>query len=313
MPFIFKNSPDHIEFEYCDTLPDHVIGLGTAGKLNLTAFHLYGLYRNSLYDSYAEKRDKKGGEEKVAPDILERKMEYHESKASLLKDPVQKEPLYHYTVATAIGATQEWQDPQKQMRGFLAYEWIKDVRTLIGFVDFNERLIDGQKVIYISTAAVLRRGEHIGRRLMELVLAHFPPGTTFYILTRVFNTEAKNLYGERLKFSPIGPDEIRQLDYSPERYCGYKHKSTPEEIAAIKLTRVTTGKPPVRFTFSRERVAAELEAKVQLAEKRKKQARQIRQGLFFSAAFLATALTLRRLTDRTPAATGTAPSLKSAP
>ncbi len=138
MPFIFKDADDRIEFEYCDSLPDEAVKLGKEGRFNITALHLYSLYRNSLHDSYVKKPD-------VAADILARQPEYKESVASLLTNPIQKSALYHYTVGTAVGALKEWQDPEQKMKGFLAYEKIDGRRTLIGFVDFNEHVVNHKR------------------------------------------------------------------------------------------------------------------------------------------------------------------------
>jgi hypothetical protein len=65
------------------------------------------------------------------------------------------------------------------------------------------------------------------------VLINYPAGTEFLILTRVFNKEAINLYQNRLGFKPIDIDMIKELGYD-ERYCGFRHKSTREEIEAIR-------------------------------------------------------------------------------
>ena len=102
-----------------------------------------------------------------------------------------------------------------------------------GFINFVGKTVRNKPVVYIPQASVLHRGEGVGRRLMECVLTHYSAGTEFYILTRVFNTEAKVLYKDRLGFAEISDDEVTELGYD-ERYCGFKHTTTAEEIAAIK-------------------------------------------------------------------------------
>ncbi len=87
--------------------------------------------------------------------------------------------------------------------------------------------------MYIAQAGVQSRGAGIGRHLMECVLSRYPAGTEFYILTRVFNSDAKGLYEKRLGFKPIEDEEIIALGYD-DRYCGFKHRTSPEEIDAIK-------------------------------------------------------------------------------
>ncbi|ARH01140.1 hypothetical protein [Legionella micdadei] len=73
---------------------------------------------------------------------------------------------------------------------------------------------------------------------MECILSHYPAGTQFYILTRVFNTDAKNLYGKRLGFEPIEEKEVSDLGYDA-RYCGFKHTTTVAEVEAIKARQTT--------------------------------------------------------------------------
>ncbi|WP_412754199.1 hypothetical protein [Legionella donaldsonii] len=53
----------------------------------------------------------------------------------------------------------------------------------------------------------------MGRHLMNCVLTHDPAGTEFYILTRVFNSNARSLYEGRLGFTPIKEDEVKRLGY----------------------------------------------------------------------------------------------------
>ena len=56
--------------------------------------------------------------------------------------------------------------------------------------------------------------------------------TTFslIIMTRYL---AKKLPTKRLGFTSIGDSQIQQLEYD-NRYCGFKHTTSPEEVKAIK-------------------------------------------------------------------------------
>lgn len=231
MPIIFQDASAEIEYEYYDQLPSKTTNLRIKGepayKVNVSALHLYGLYRNSVYDSYKEKAD-------LATDIKERKNEYQEAKESKLAEhTLYKSPLYHYSVAASLGAMKEWKESNGSMKCYIAYQNKDGHRTKIGFVHFTEQTVNDKKVVYIAQAGVLNRGHSIGRHLMECVLAHYPANTEFYILTRVFNTEAKNLYQKRLSFTPIEANEIQQLGYD-SRYCGFKHSTTEQEIGTIK-------------------------------------------------------------------------------
>lgn len=223
MPIVFQDAQE-IEFQYYDRIPDKTINLRikneSAYKLNLTALHLYGLYRNTVYDSYAEKPD-------LAKDIRERSNVYEES------PKVIRSPLYHYSVACSLGTMQEWEESDGKIKCYIAYKNMNARRTKIGFVHFTEQCVDGKNVIYIAEAGVSNRGQGVGRHLMECVLTHFPADTEFYILTRVFNTNAKTLYQDRLGFTPIGEDKVEQLGYD-NRYCGFNHTTTQEELNAIQ-------------------------------------------------------------------------------
>lgn len=193
MPFTYTNSSSNVSYEYLDSIPSKKVA---KGRINLAALSLYGLYKKSVYDSYKEKPD-------LAQDIKSRKKEFIERENPKLINGLYQEPLYHYSIAACLGAMQEWNDPNEEMRTYMAYDNTRGAQCKIGFVHFNEKIVDNKPVVYIAQAGVEGRGKGIGKHLMESVLAHYPAGTEFYILTRVFNTEAKNLYEKRLGFAPI--------------------------------------------------------------------------------------------------------------
>lgn len=136
-------------------------------------------------------------------------------------------------------------DAKEHLKSFIAYENINGVKEKLGFVLFQEKEIDGKPVIYIAEAAVNKPGASIGRRLMECVLAHYPVGTEFHILTRKFNSEAETLYRERLEFEPLTKEEVDKLGYKPERYIGFKHVSNRPKLDAIKGKQSKLEKPRV--------------------------------------------------------------------
>jgi ribosomal protein S18 acetylase RimI-like enzyme len=139
--------------------------------------------------------------------------------------------LHHYSVDVALDSVREWVDTTKQIKNFVAVDNVSGKEN--GFVHFQEKVIKGRPVVYIAQAGTSLIGSGIGRRLMQCVLINYPAGTEFLILTRVFNKEAINLYQNRLGFKPIDIDMIKELGYD-ERYCGFRHKSTREEIEAIR-------------------------------------------------------------------------------
>jgi len=144
-----------------------------------------------------------------------------------------KKNLYHYSVAACLGAMAEWADSKTKMHSYIARKRNPEgFNTEVGFVHFREDNVRGRPVVYIAQAGVTKIGARIGRRLMECVFSHYPANTEFYILTRVFNTKAKDLYGKRFKFAPIELDEIESLGYD-NRYCGFKGKNDEAMIQNI--------------------------------------------------------------------------------
>lgn len=222
MPITFNDSPD-LKFEYQATIPDRKIN-----KINLAALKFYGIYRNAVYNSYGKKSD-------LAQDIKEYKKAYEEMADSKLShDDDYLNPLYHYSVNASLGVMQEWQDTKKNIHCYMASKYIsKEHRYIpVGFIHFEETKVDGKPVVYIAQMGVAQPNKSIGRRLMECVLSHYPEGTIFYVLTRIFNTEAKTLYQKRFNFASIEEAEIRQLGYD-DRYYGFKHTTTLNEIQTI--------------------------------------------------------------------------------
>lgn len=222
MVLSYTDSSSRITYEFQDRIPTRRVA---KGRVNLAALSLYGFYRNAVYNSYREKPD-------LAQDIKQRKPEFVTQ-----ENGIYQEPLYHYSVIASLGAMKEWQDPRQNMHVYTAYEMIEGKKHRIGFAHFQETKVDGRDVVYIAQAGVETRGKGIGRHLMESILSHYPAGTEFYILTRVFNTDAINLYGKRLGFKSIDEKEIHELGYD-ERYCGYRHTTTQEEIAGIKARQI---------------------------------------------------------------------------
>lgn len=250
MPITFIDSPN-LKFDYHPIIPRKTIKLRLhtknnnpsisepSYKLNLTALRFYGLYKNSVYASYKNKTE-------IAQDINNYKKVYVEESSKLSKELCYQDPIYHYSVAASIGAMQEWQDKHKTMRCFIASEYSSHAHryTPIGFVHFEEAQVNNKRVVYIAQMGVTKQGKGIGRRLMECVLTHYPSGTEFYVLTRVFNTEAKILYQNKFGFQPIQEEEIRQLGYDA-RYCGFKHTTLLNEIENINKKMIRPVEKPV--------------------------------------------------------------------
>lgn len=233
---IFFNNKTNLSFTYEKTIPCSILN-----KLNIFALQLYGLYRNTVYDSYKPKED-------LAKDIKEFKQQYVETKNSkLISNPLYQDPVYHYAVAASIGAISEWKDSNENMQAYIAYQTVNGHQKKVGFVHFTEKSMNGKSVVYIAQAGVTHRGQGIGKCLMECVLSHYPAETEFYILTLTFNTEAKALYQDALKFVPIQQSEVAQFGLD-ERYCGFKQTTSKEQILAIKNKQ--SNQPPAITTQS---------------------------------------------------------------
>lgn len=235
MPIKLNDIKGDFSFEYHDTVPNKPFKFKKiSGEINATLLYFYGLYRTTVIDSYKQKPD-------LARDIKEWKMQYQEKDA---KEADEMTHLYHYGVTAALGAMQDWKDPQVKLKSFIAYDNQGGKKTKIGFVHFEEKEINQKKIVYIASAGTSIRGQSIGRGLMECVLAHYPAGTEFYIGTRIFNTEAKILYGERLKFSPLSQQEVQEVCGLDARYCGFKRTTTVEEIDTIRRKQIEFGERP---------------------------------------------------------------------
>lgn len=253
----FTGKDDDVLFEFQEKLPSKSVVIkipATNGhsaetyRVNPDALGAYLLYRKALVQSYGQKPD-------LAPDIkkpaqsrtpeLDGDTNY-EAFITETKLNASERGLDQYSIAVSMDTVQRLQDDAKEhLKSFIAYENIKGFKEKLGFVLFQEKVIDGRPVVYIAEAAVSKPGASIGSRLMECVLAHFPHDTEFHILTRKFNTEAENLYGKRLKFEPLTKEEIAKLDYDPERYIGFKHVSNRPELDVIKGKQSKIERPRV--------------------------------------------------------------------
>lgn len=242
----FNDKNDDVLFEFQEKLPNKSVVIkipATNGhaaetyRVNPDALGAYLLYRKALVQSYGLKPDLaldiKKPEQSRTPELDgDANYEAFITKANLNKS---ERGLDQYSIAICIDTMQRWKDDAKEhMRSFVAYENINGFKEKLGFVLFQEKEIDGKPVVYIAESAVSKPGTSIGRRLMECVLAHFPLGTKFHILTRKFNTEAKDLYRTRFGFESLTKEEVAKLDYNPERYIGFKHVSNRPELDAIQ-------------------------------------------------------------------------------
>lgn len=219
MKYCFTDKKDNIWFEFHEQLPTNKEQ--NAFNVNIAALTLYGMYRTTVYESYGTKPD-------LAQDIKTFNQNPEHLKNGRVIHP--EDSLYNYSI---YGAMLGIKKLLSQAQSYIAYQknqqgWPEKV----GFVSFYRGKVDGRDVVYIADAGVKFRGQSIGRRLMECVLTHFDPGTEFYILTRKFNTEAVNLYQDKLGFKSISLAEIKQLDYD-DRYVGFNHTTTQLELNSI--------------------------------------------------------------------------------
>ena len=228
----FSDRQDGVWFEYADTAKKREVRVGNhGGKINLTGLYLYGMYRNAIYDSYKKKED-------LAEDIKSHPYVFTEKAGSFFEgSQLHNSPLYHYAVSGSASSINEWINSDNRMKCYFAYKNIDGINKIIGFVHFIEKIVDGNSAIYISQAGVMNQSTGVGRRLMECVLSHYPAGTHFYIVTRVFNHEAKLLYSNRLGFTSINEETIRQLGCD-QRYCGFEHITMAVEVQSIQDRKI---------------------------------------------------------------------------
>ena len=166
MTIRFTDTHENIYFKYHDSIPGKIL---SKPGLSLTLLHMYGMYRNVIFDSYKKKSD-------LADDIKHWKMQFSPNEKDLIDGDAH---LYHYCVAASLGAMKEWKDPISKMQCYMAYEKIEEKASKIGFVHFTEKEVEGKQIVYIAQAGVERPGCGLGRRLMECVLSHYPAGTEF--------------------------------------------------------------------------------------------------------------------------------------
>jgi len=219
----FSEAPD-LFFQYYKHFPENPIY-----RVSPTGLQLYGLYRDTVYASYKPKKD-------LAQDIKETPKKYVEIKGSkAAANPLFNEPVYHYSINASLNAIKEWRIPGEKMESFVVYQ--NPEHKKVGFINFQEKNVEGKKVVYIAQAGVANRGKGLGRHLMECVLARYPVGTEFYILTRIFNEEAIRLYRDRLNFTPIDDKKLKYFGLD-NRYCGFNHTTTAEEINTIRAKQL---------------------------------------------------------------------------
>lgn len=212
----FANYDDNIHFEYVQNLPIN----RQFYPLNKTVLHGYALYRKTIVHSY-------GANPNLAEDIHQFQALYNDSRGA----------LHHYASNAALGAMQDWQDPEQNIKSYIAY----DGDRMVGFVQFQEKAQAGQKFVYIANLVVENANQGVGTRLIQSVLAHYLVGTEFRIGTRVFNDPAIHLYRDKLKFTPLTADEVVVMGLD-ERYCGFRHTTTYQELVSINALRSTA--PP---------------------------------------------------------------------
>jgi len=224
MRITFKDKyDDELVFTYHSNLPPNKPN-EKSYKPKTMELRLFELSRDSTFDSYRK-----------APNLAEDIKHYPQTDVEtglMEKEPLYQDPIYRYAVAGAFSDIKEWRNSTT-----LCYLASEKNGHLAGFVLFYKIFVNEKPVVYISQAAVENPGKGVGRRLMQCVLCHYPAGTEFYALTRVFNTQAITLYQKRLGFGDIMPEEVTQLGYD-QRYCGFKHTTSPEEIDTIRAKQI---------------------------------------------------------------------------
>jgi ribosomal protein S18 acetylase RimI-like enzyme len=225
----FDGEDDGVWFQYYPPR-SHIVKHDKKDRIiNLCALFLYVMYRSILFDAYNSNPN-------LADDISSHEKQYVESETSELSQAsIYLNPVHHYAVAASLNAMNTWLEPYEKMQCYFAYESLQGRKRIVGFVHFQEKTVNENKIVYIAQAGVISSKQRmaVGRRLMQCVLAHYDTGTHFKILTRVFNTAAIRLYGERLLFSPINKEDVKKLGYDGDKYCGFEFTTTREYLDKI--------------------------------------------------------------------------------
>lgn len=213
MTILFKKLKD-LEFEYHNK---------ATNKPGLDYFQLFCLSRDSFFEAHRNKtnipQDIKSWEHIFIPENLK------DSSSDILS-------LYNYSVCGALYILQEWQ--KGHQHGYFAYKIINGEQVITGLVFFEEKNINGKDFVYIIEAGVYERGKGIGHALMDCVLMHYPENMNFMIATRTFNKEAIGLYQNCLKFEPLEAQTVKEYMGLDDRYCGFAHTTSKEELAVIR-------------------------------------------------------------------------------
>jgi ribosomal protein S18 acetylase RimI-like enzyme len=211
MTIIFMNFKE-LEFEHYNA----------TNKLELNNFQLFCLFRDTFFEAHCKKtdipQDIKAWEHTIVPEKL------RDSSSDVLS-------LYNFSVSGAQNILQEWQKGHQQ--AYVVYKNINGMRVEVGLAIFEEKYINGKHFVYIVEAGVYERGKGIGHALMDCVLMHYPEKTEFLIGTRIFNNEAIGLYQNCLKFESLSAQETKKYMGLDERYCGFSHTTSKEELSLI--------------------------------------------------------------------------------
>lgn len=99
----FTDKSDGVWFEHSNTNSGiNRFSKKSKYKINSTGLLLYGIYRNSIYDSYVKKED-------IADDIKSNTVAYEENQGSFfINSRLYSDPIYHYAVKASTSTVSEW-------------------------------------------------------------------------------------------------------------------------------------------------------------------------------------------------------------
>lgn len=191
-------------------------------QLTVRALTLYGMYRNGLYDT----RIAKPLDADIA--VFEPKYDYDHTKACAANA---SNHLYHYASHVAIDALQELFKHEKG-QCCTAYRMMGNRKIPVGFLVFYEKIVEAQKIVYISHVSVGPFRKGIGTKLIQAVLMIYPADTVFYLCARRTNEDAHRVY-QHIGFNPDS-QYLQPFGYNPQYFIGMSHRTTPEQLKEIK-------------------------------------------------------------------------------
>jgi len=215
---ILKDPRTCIVYELTDHMP-RITRVNS--RLTARMLSLYGMYRNGLYDTRID--------QELDADIAIFKPQFDYEFTD--KSGKANNHLYHYASHVSIDAMQE-AFKLKDGKCCVAYRNQNGRKQPVGFVVFYEKVIDAQKMVYISHLSVSELRQGIGTKLMQALMLHYPANTTFYLCARQRNVHALQTY-EKLGYV-YNTKYLKDFGYNPEYFTAMQHVTIANELKQMR-------------------------------------------------------------------------------